>query len=262
LIHATHTRFLSGGLEFGKKMVPAFIVTIVATTFLVGIPPLTAYWVKSAMDEVMEHLFHEVGFLPLILLVLTSVVYSGVMAKFLALNFIKGEKPHHEHTHGGGLMMVGYSLMVSMLFVLLYLIFTSEETHEFVAAGSILRHGAITISFGVGMLALLAYMVALYRPQISALNKLGTFFGDRMYLPFLNDFIIPKIGFFVSHVVQDYGNRGIDGMFNTVVVPGLFGGISRGIRNIQTGYLSRYINIVLGLVMILLVLVAVGGVWL
>lgn len=262
LIHATHTRFLSGGLEFGKKMVPAFVVTIVATTFLVGIPPLTAYWVKSAMDEVMEHLFHEVGFLPLILLVLTSVVYSGVMAKFLALNFIKGEKPHHEHTHGGGLMMVGYSLMVSMLFVLLYLIFTSEETHEFVAAGSILRHGTITISFGVGMLALLAYMVALYRPQISALNKLGTFFGDRMYLPFLNDFIIPKIGFFVSHVVQDYGNRGIDGMFNTVVVPGLFGGISRGIRNIQTGYLSRYINIVLGLVMILLVLVAVGGVWL
>jgi len=78
----------------------------------------------------------------------------------------------------------------------------------------------------------------------------------------VNDYIMPKIGFFVSHVVQDYGNRGIDGMFNTVVVPGLFGWISRGIRSIQTGYLSRYINIVLGLVMIVLILVTIGGVWL
>lgn len=262
LIHATHSRFLSGGLEFGKKMLPAFIVTIIATTFLVGIPPLTAYWVKSAMDEVMEHLFHEVGFLPLILLVLTSVVYSGLMAKFLALNFIKGEKPHHEHTHGGGLMKVGYALMVSVLFVLLYIIFTTEEGHEFIAAGAIMKHGTITISFGVGILALLAYMVALYRPQISSLAKLGTFLSDRMYLPFVNDFIMPKIGFSIAHVVQEYGNRGIDGFFNTVAIPGLFGAISRGIRKIQTGYLSRYISIVLGLVMILLVLVTVGGVWL
>jgi NADH:ubiquinone oxidoreductase subunit 5 (subunit L)/multisubunit Na+/H+ antiporter MnhA subunit len=262
LIHATHSRFLSGGLEFGKKMITPFIVTIVATTFLVGIPPLTAYWVKSAMDEVMEHLFHEVGFLPLILLVLTSVVYSGIMAKFLALNFIKGEKPHHEHTEGGRLMKVGYSLMVSVLFVLLYLIFTSEEGHEFVAAGALVKQGTITISFGVGILAFLAYIVALYKPQISALTKLGTFFNDRMYLPFVNDYIMPKVGFFVSHLVQDYGNRGIDGLFNTKVIPGLFGGISRGIRSIQTGYLSRYINIVLGLVMFILIVVVVGGWWL
>jgi NADH-quinone oxidoreductase subunit L len=262
LIHATHSRFLSGGLEFGKKMMTPFIVTIVATTFLVGIPPLTAYWVKSAMDEVMEHLFHEVGFLPLILLVLTSVVYSGIMAKFLALNFIKGEKPHHEHTEGGRLMKVGYSLMVSVLFVLLYLIFTSEEGHEFVLAGEVVKEGTITISFAVGMLALLAFIVALYKPQISALTKLGTFFNDRMYLPFVNDYIMPKVGFFVSHLVQDYGNRGIDGLFNTVVVPGLFGGISRGIRTIQTGYLNRYINIVLGLVMFILIIVVVGGWWL
>jgi NADH:ubiquinone oxidoreductase subunit 5 (subunit L)/multisubunit Na+/H+ antiporter MnhA subunit len=262
LIHATHSRFLSGGLEFGKKMITPFIVTIVATTFLVGIPPLTAYWVKSAMDEVMEHLFHEVGFLPLILLVLTSVVYSGIMAKFLSLNFIKGEKPHHEHTEGGGLMKLGYGLMVSVLFVLLYLILTSEEGREFVLAGEVLKEGTITISFGVGILALLAYIVALYKPQISALTKLGTFFNDRMYLPFVNDYIMPKVGFFVSHLVQDYGNRGIDGLFNTKVIPGLFGGISRGIRSIQTGYLSRYINIVLGLVMFILIVVVVGGWWL
>ncbi|NVM23583.1 MAG: polysulfide reductase NrfD, partial [Desulfobacterales bacterium] len=193
---------------------------------------------------------------------LTSVVYSGIMAKFLALNFIKGEKPHHEHTEGGGLMKLGYILMVSVLFLLFYLIFTREETHEFVAAGSFLREGMITVSFGVGILALTAYIFALYKPRISALSGLGTFFSDRMYLPFLNDFIMPKTGFFVSRIVQDYGNRGIDGFFNTQVIPGLFGGISRSIRTLQTGYLSRYINIVLGLVMIILIIAAVGGVWL
>ncbi|MHC1635654.1 MAG: NADH-quinone oxidoreductase subunit 5 family protein, partial [Candidatus Methanospirareceae archaeon] len=76
LIHATHTRFSVGNFEFGKRMKTAFIVTIIATTFLVGIPPLTAYWVKSAMDEVMEHLIHEGMFLPIILLLATSVTYS------------------------------------------------------------------------------------------------------------------------------------------------------------------------------------------
>ena len=261
LIHATHSRFLCGSLEFGKKMITPFIVTIVATTFLVGIPPLTAYWVKSAMDEVMEHLFHEVGLLPFILLVLTSVVYSGLMAKFLSLNFIKGEKPHHEQIKGGGLMKVGYSLMVSVLFLLLYLIFTSEEGHEFVLAGAVIKHGTITLSFTVGILAFLAFIFALYKPQISALTKLGTFFSDRMYLPFVNDYIMPKIGFFVSHVVQEYGNRGIDGFCNTKVMPGLFERISKGIRTIQTGYLNRYINIVLGLVMFILIVVVVGGWW-
>ncbi len=256
LIHATHSRFLNGGRDFAKKMMPAFIVTIVATTFLVGIPPLTAYWVKSAMDEVMEHLVHHLGYLPIILLILTSVIYSGIMAKFLALNFVKGEKPPHEHTEGGRLMIVGYSLMVSALFVLTYLIFTSHETHEFVSAGF------ATVSFAVGLAALLAYLFGLFKPQISALSKLGTFFSDRMYLPFLNDFIVPKIGFYISHLVQDYGNRGIDGFFNTRVIPGLFGGVSRGIRGIQTGYLSRYVNIVLGIVMVILILVSLGGVWL
>lgn len=268
LIHATHTRFSSGGLELGKKMVAPFVVTIVATTFLVGIPFLTAYWVKSAMDEVMKHkdLFQEVGFLPLILLVLTSVVYSGIMAKFLSLNFIKGEKPHHEHTKGGGLMKVGYSLMVAVLLLLLYFIFTREETLEFVAAGELVKQGMITVPFGVGILVSLAYLVALYKPQIRALTRLGTFFNDRMYLPFVNDYITPKIGFFVSRIVQDYGNQGIDGLFNTKVMPGLFERISKGIRGIQTGYLSRYINIVLGLVMSILVMsilvmAVVGGWW-
>jgi NADH:ubiquinone oxidoreductase subunit 5 (subunit L)/multisubunit Na+/H+ antiporter MnhA subunit len=260
LIHATHSRFLGGGREFAKKMTPAFVVTIVATTFLVGMPPLTAYWVKSGMDFVMEELQHDFGLLPLALLVVTSLVYSGILAKFLSLNFIKGEKPQHEHTEGGGLMKVGYILMVSVLFVITYLfLFTTGEEHVFAE----FRHeGQVAISIIVGSAILVAYVVGLVKPRISVLSKLGTFFSDRMYLPFLNDFIVPKIGFYISHLVQDYGNRGIDGFFNTRVIPGFFGGISRGIRGIQTGYLSRYVNIVLGIVMVILILVSLGGVFL
>jgi len=255
LIHATHSRFCCGGLEFAKRMKTPFIATIIATTFLVGMPPLTAYWVKSAMDEVMELLWHEHHMLiPIILLILTSLIYSAIMARFLSLNFVRSEKPEHEHLEGGGLMKLGYTMMVSMLFVLLYLIFTNAETKAFVHAGY------ASVSFAVGAGALIAYVLAVYVPRLKVFSRVpGTFFNDRMYLPFLNDYIVPKTGFFISRIVQNYGNRGIDGFFNTRVIPGLFGIISRGIRAIQTGYLKSYVKIVLGLVMVFLVIASLWG---
>jgi len=254
LIHATHSRFCCGGFEFAKRMKIPFIVTIIATTFLVGMPPLTAYWVKSGMDEVMEHLIHPLGFIPLILLILTSLIYSAIMARFLSLNFVRGEKPEHEHLEGGGLMKLGYTMMVSVLFILLYLIFTNAETAAFVHAGY------ASVSFAVGAGALIVYVIAVYVPRLKVFSRVpGTFFNDRMYLPFLNDYIVPKTGFFISRIVQNYGNRGIDGFFNTRVIPGLFGIISRGIRAIQTGYLKSYVKIVLGLVMVFLIIASLWG---
>lgn len=255
LIHATHSRFCCGGFEFAKRMKTPFIVTIIATTFLVGMPPLTAYWVKSAMDEVMEVLWHEHHMLiPIILLILTSLIYSAIMARFLSLNFVRGEKPEHEHLEGGGLMKLGYTMMVSVLFILLYLIFTNAETEAFVHAGY------ASVSFAVGAGALIAYVIAVYVPRLKVFSRVpGTFFNDRMYLPFLNDYIVPKTGFFISRIVQNYGNRGIDGFFNTRVIPGLFGIISRGIRAIQTGYLKSYVKIVLGLVMVFLIIASLWG---
>jgi NADH-quinone oxidoreductase subunit L len=115
------------------------------------------------------------------------------MARFLSLNFIKGEKPEHEHLEGGGLMKLGYGLMVSVLFILLYLIFTNEETEGFVHAGY------LSVSLMVGLGALIVYTIALFIPRISIFSRVpGTFFSDRMYLPFLNDYIVPKIGFFIA----------------------------------------------------------------
>ncbi len=255
LIHATHSRFSCGGFEFGKRIKIPFIVTIIATTFLVGIPPLTAYWVKSAMDKSMEILWHEHHMLlPIILLILTSLIYSAIMARFLSLNFVRGEKPEHEHLEGGGLMKLGYTMMVSVLFILLYLIFTNAETKGFVDAGY------ASVSFAVGAGALIAYVIAVYVPRLKVFSRVpGTFFNDRMYLPFLNDYIMPKTGFFISRIVQNYGNRGIDGFFNTRVIPGLFGIISKGIRAIQTGYLKSYVKIVLGLVMVFLIVESLWG---
>ena len=153
-------------------------------------------------------------------------------------------------------MRVGYLLMASILFILWYLIFKNKETVGFVHAGY------ASTSLLVGIAILVAYVGALYKPRISSLSAIGTFFNDRMYLPYLNDYIIPKIGFFVAHLVHDYGNRGIDGFFNTKVMPGLFGLISRGIRRIQSGYLAHYIKVVLGVVMMILILAAIGGVYL
>ncbi|AGK61719.1 NADH:ubiquinone oxidoreductase subunit 5 (chain L)/Multisubunit Na+/H+ antiporter, MnhA subunit [Archaeoglobus sulfaticallidus PM70-1] len=254
LIHATHDRFCSGNLKFAKKMKVAFLVTIIATVFLAGIPPFTAYWVKSAMDGLMEHLMEEHLVLPLYLLVLVSVFYSGFLAKFLSLNFIKGETPHHEHTEGGGLMKLAYSIMVSMQFVLLAVILLHlDEKAEFV------EEGFMVASMSVGALVTVAYLFALYKPSIKSLSAIGNFLTDRMYMPFLNDYIVPKIGWVIADVV-DACNKVIDLCVHQAI-PSIFDTYSLGIRSIQTGYLKTYIKMVLGSVMVILVAISVMG-WL
>ncbi|MBO8181226.1 MAG: NADH-quinone oxidoreductase subunit L [Archaeoglobus sp.] len=248
LIHATHDRFCSGDRVFSRKMKAAFAVTIVATLFLSGIPPFTAYWVKSAMDGVMEHLAEEGVILPFYLLVLVSVIYSAFLAKFLSLNFMRGEKPKHEHVENANLMKLAYSIMVSMLFILLYAV---SHEHHFV------EEGHLVTSFAVGVLVTVSYLIALYKPSVKAFSRVGVFLTDRMYLPFLNDFIIPKIGWFIAAVV-DYANRGIDYFFHQAI-PSFFDWISRLIRAVQKGYLPSYLRIVAAWIMIFIVAIAIAG---
>ena len=174
----------------------------------------------------------------------------------MSTNFIKGEKPHEAHLEGGGLMKAGYVMMVSMLFVIFGLIFTRVELKEFVHAGF------EPLSIVVGIAALASFGIAVYKPRMPSMEKFSTFLSDRMYFPYLNDYICSKICFFFSRIVDNYANRGLDGLFNTRVVPGLFGLISESIRSIQTGELSKYVRIVLGVVLIVLILVSIGGVWL
>ena len=249
LIHETHDRFLCGDLEVAKKMKLTFVVTIIATVMLAGIPPLTAYWVKSAMDEVM-HALHEVGEAPLFLLIVISAVYSAFLAKFLSMNFVKGRHVHL-HLHGGGLMKTGYTLMVSMLFLLLAVILLGIDEHveEFVKAGFNVT------SFMVGVLVTVAYAIGFVKPTLE--TKVGQVLADRFYLMALNDFIVPKIGWaFVTAV--DYGNRAID-FFTHRAIPGLFESVSKGIRVLQTGRLSHYVQLALGALMLLLIVVSVAG---
>ena len=249
LIHETHDRFLCGDLEVAKKMKLTFIVTIIATVMLAGIPPLTAYWVKSAMDEVM-HALYEVGKAPLFLLIVISAIYSAFLAKFLSMNFVKGRHVHL-HLHGGGLMKTGYTLMVSMLFLLLAVILLGIDEHveEFVKAGFNVT------SFMVGVLVTVAYAIGFVKPTLE--TKVGQVLADRFYLMALNDFIVPKIGYaFVTAV--DYGNRAID-FFTHRAIPGLFESVSKGIRVLQTGRLSHYVQLALGALMLLLIVVSVAG---
>ena len=79
-----------------------------------------------------------------------------------------------------------------------------------------------------------------------------------MYMMFLNDYIVPKIGWAIAKVV-DYGNRLIDFTCHQAI-PGMFEIYSYGVRFIQNGKLERYLQIVVGFVM-LIVVVAVAAGW-
>jgi len=238
LIHATHDRFCSGNFELARQMKIAFVATVFATVSLAGIPPFTAYWVKSGMDEVMHHL-HEFGVVPLAMLVLISAIYSAFLAKFLSLNFVKGSKPQ-VHLHGEKFMPLAYTATASMLIVLLYLLLESEFFEK----------GLATSSIAVGIAVTTTYLIGLYKPRITALARVGTFLSDRMYMPFLNDFIVPKTGWVIARVV-DRGNEAIDWLCHKAI-PSVFSSISRNIGAIQTNSLRDYMKIVIGVVMFVL----------
>ncbi len=246
LIHFTHDRFCVGDTEVAKKIKVAFIATIFATLCLSGIPPFTAYWVKSAMDEVMHHLIHHHMTLPLTLLILTSIVYSAFLAKFLSLNFYKGEKAHL-HIHGGRIMGSAYTVMYLMLFLILWIYVTKhiEPFKHFFEAGF------VKSSLMVGLAVTVSYGFAVFKPRIRALSPVGTFLGDRMYMPYLNDFIVPKIGWAIAFLV-DCCNRGIDFLCHKAV-PRMFEIYSIGVRKIQDGRLERYVKIAVGFILIVVV---------
>ena len=227
--------FSVGDWEFTRKtplMTWAFIITVIATVCLSGIPPFTAYWVKAAMDYVVHELTHEaiaIGAAITGLLLATSITYAAFLAKFLSLNFIKGEKPHHVYAHGG------YGARPY------FLEFTHCGIHE-------------STAILVGLLCLLSYAVALYKPRIMALAKVGEVLSDRLYLPIFCDVVMASIGWGFAKGFWGVC-RGIDWWAHNGMVR-LFQWFSNLIRAIQTGYLSRYIGIVLGiLVTVILIFV-------
>ena len=242
LIHETHDRFCVGGRELAKHLKLAFAATILATLCLSGIPPLTAYWVKSAMDGIMHHLEHEFGLIPLALLVLISAIYSAFLAKFLSLNFLKGE--FHLKSHGGGrLMGIAYSVMGSMLILLLFAYLYLPEFHEFVA------EGFLQSSLAVGFIVLITYIFALSKPTLE--SPLGKALGDRLYLAFLNDYVVPKIGWILARLVE-HANSAID-FFCHKAIPSAFELSSRAVRRIQSGSVELYLRISVAVFLTLLV---------
>lgn len=242
LIHETHDRFCVGGRELAKHLKLAFAATILATLCLSGIPPLTAYWIKSAMDGIMHHLEHEFGLIPLALLVLISAIYSAFLAKFLSLNFLKGE--FHLKSHGGGrLMGIAYSVMGSMLILLLFVYLYLPEFHEFVA------EGFLQSSLAVGFIVLITYIFALSKPTLE--SPLGKALGDRLYLAFLNDYVVPKIGWILARLVE-HANSAID-FFCHKAIPSAFELSSRAVRRIQSGSVELYLRISVAVFLTLLV---------
>ncbi|MEM1672429.1 MAG: NADH-quinone oxidoreductase subunit L [Archaeoglobaceae archaeon] len=249
LIHETHDRFCVGGKDLVKHLKLAFLATIIATLCLSGIPPLTAYWVKSAMDGVMHSLEHEFGLIPLMLLVLTSAIYSAFLAKFLSLNFLKGD--YKLKAHGGGrLMSFAYIVMGSMLILLLAIYLIDHEFHEFV------EEGFLTSSLTVGLVVLTTYLIGLAKPRLE--SPIGKALGDRLYLAFLNDYLVPKLGWALAKLV-DYGNRAID-FFCHKAIPDSFNFASKSIRKVQSGSVERYLKISVAVILLLLVVAVALGV--
>jgi NADH-quinone oxidoreductase subunit L len=150
-------------------------------------------------------------------------------------------------------MGTAYSIMVSLLIVIMAILLTShvEPFPEFVHAGY------VESSFAVGMLVMVSYGFALFKPRVQSLSPVGTFLSDRMYLPFLNDFIVPKVGWAIAKVV-DYGNRLIDFTCHQAI-PQLFETYSHGVRYIQSGSMERYLKIVVGFVLLVIVIAVLEG---
>ncbi len=223
LIHATHSRFHCRV----KNMLTALFATVIATLCLSGIPPFTAYWVKSEMEE----LIHHMGEVPLIIFILTSLLYSGFLAKFLSLNFLKG-RAVEGHTHGEILMQTSYTLMCLTLIPLTFYFYGEVKGLE------------------VGLLLALAYVVGLIKPTYE--SALGRILNDRLYLMALNDLIVPSFGkalIFLSY----YFDKAIDLLCHSVI-PEMFENLSKAVRTAQVRRLRRYVEFVVGLVFVTLVL--------
>ncbi|ADB58627.1 NADH-quinone oxidoreductase subunit 5 family protein [Archaeoglobus profundus] len=230
LIHATHNRFHCK-VNF-RKMPSAFIATLIATLCLSGIPPFTAYWVKSGMEELLHHL-EEFGYYPLALFLLTSVIYSAFLAKFLSLNFLKGREVEI-YTHREILMQTSYIVMCLTLLPLIVYVFRE------VSESSVI----------VGIILAIAYVLAILKPTYE--SRVGQFLSDRMYLMALNDLIVPSIGRAFIFLCY-YFDKAVD-LFAHTVIPEMFENVSNAIRSVQRKRLTKYVEFVIGLLFTILLI--------
>ncbi len=144
-------------------------------------------------------------------------------------------------------MSLAYTIMALMLFLLLYLY---VETHGFTKLHEFeyfVEEGFVASSFAVGIIVLATYSITLYKPRLE--SPISKALGDRLYMPFLNDFIVPKIGWALAKLV-DYGNRLIDYTCHQAI-PSLFEIYSLGVRSVQSGSVERYIKIAVAVVLVL-----------
>ena len=252
LIHETHDRFLGGDREVFSKMKLTAIVTLFATITLAGIPPLTAYWVKSAMDEALHELIPHFSYLPLLLLIAISAIYSAFLAKFFTLNFWKGRHVHL-HLHGGGLMKLAYTLMASMLILLLFSIYSGLDEHS----GEFLHAGIAITSFAVGLIVSGSYIAGFVKPEYESV--VGRILYDRVYVMALNDYIASRIGWFFVEILDSFSKL-IDNITHSII-PDIFEILSIAIRRIQDGSLERYAKMVVGLALLALLISSAAG-WL
>ena len=237
LIHVTHTRFNMGDWELGRRMKTAFYAALAAAVSLGGVPPLAGYWVHAAMDEVTTEVVSVVGYGTYILMLLASLAYVAFLARFISLNFIKGERPHAHEEHGKyPLMVTAYLTTGTAALASLAIPFVLQPT-VFISAGL----DPIVIAIGVVLWVLFA--IALLKPRIGNLGLITKIFERRYYLQVLMDVILAWFGYALT-VAAFYIYKGFD-IFFDFVIPDAFMALSRYIRSIQRGFLRTYLEMLL-----------------
>ncbi len=250
LIHETHTRFNMGNLELARRMKLGFYAAMAAAISLGGVPPLAGYWIHAAMDEAATSVISIVGIGPYVLMLLASLAYVAFLARFVSLNFIKGEAPHGPHGEHGGvaLMVLAYTLTGTAALASVAIPFFLVP-HVFLSAG------VDTTVIMIGVILWLIFIIALIKPRVGNLGPITRLFERRYYVQAFMDVVLAGFGGLLT-LAAFYIYKGFDILFD-FIIPDAVTGLSRYIRSLQRGYLRTYLQILLVTTVIVILVVLI-----
>jgi len=247
LIHETHTRFNLGNWRLAERLPAGFYSTLAAAVALGGIPPFAAYWVHSAMDELMIDAGPMVGWGAYALLLLTSFVYVMFLARFMSLNFIKGDDPGEVEGHGGSVMAGAYTATATAALLVAVPVLMMSSPNVMLIAGF------DPVVFLISLAITITFLVVAYKPRSASFALASPVFERRYYIQAFMDVVLAGFGRALTGFAMLF-SRGFDWLFNNAV-PRLFKATSDTIRGVQNGLVRSYAKAMLIVMTIILFII-------
>jgi NADH-quinone oxidoreductase subunit L len=247
LIHETHTRFNLGNWRLAEKLPAGFYSTLAAALALGGIPPFAAYWVHSAMDELMTDVGNVVGWGAYALLLLTSFTYVVFLARFMSLNFIKGDDPGEVEGHGGSIMAGTYTAIATAALLVAVPILMMAVPNVILGAGF------DPVVFLISLAITITFLVVTYKPRSASFALVSPVFERRYYIQAFMDVVLAGFGSALTAFAMLF-SRGFDWLFNNAI-PRLFKATSATIRGMQDGLIRNYVKAILVVMTIILLII-------